>query len=80
MTMHVLGRPRRRPCAPPRRSPPSARWPRFWLGMTALALPAGAKTRQPTPTYTVRTILSGKSLHHCVHQGWIAQGAAPPSR
>ncbi len=33
-------------------------------GMTAFALPAGAKTHQPTPTYTVRTILSGKSLHH----------------
>ena len=34
------------------------------VGMTAFALPAGAKTHQPTPTYTVRTILSGKSLHH----------------
>jgi hypothetical protein len=34
------------------------------VGMTASALPAGAKTVQPTPTYNVRTILSGKSLHH----------------
>src|SRR5271170_5647637 len=34
------------------------------VGMTALALPASAKTRQPTPTYNVRLILSGKSLHH----------------
>lgn len=34
-------------------------------GMTAFALPAGAKTDQPTtPTYNVVTILSGKSLHH----------------
>ena len=33
-------------------------------GMTASALPAGATTHQPIPTYTVRTILSGKSLHH----------------
>jgi hypothetical protein len=34
------------------------------VGMTALALPAAAKTRQPTPTYNVRVILSGKNLHH----------------
>jgi hypothetical protein len=34
------------------------------VGMTAFALPAAAKTGQPTPTYNVRTILSGKSLHH----------------
>jgi hypothetical protein len=34
------------------------------VGLTALALPASAKTRQPTPTYNVRLILSGKSLHH----------------
>jgi hypothetical protein len=34
------------------------------VGMTAFARPAGATTHQPTPTYTVRTILSGKSLHH----------------
>jgi hypothetical protein len=33
-------------------------------GMTAFARPAGANTHQPTPTYTVRTILSGKNLHH----------------
>jgi hypothetical protein len=33
-------------------------------GMTAFASPAGAKTHQPTPTYYVRTILSGKNLHH----------------
>src|SRR6516225_4605545 len=33
-------------------------------GMTASALPAGATTHQPIPTYTVRTILSGKSLRH----------------
>jgi hypothetical protein len=34
------------------------------VGMATFALPAGAKTRQPTPTYSVRAILSGKSLHH----------------
>ncbi len=34
------------------------------VGMTAFALPAGAQVHQPTPTYTVRVILSGKSLHH----------------
>jgi hypothetical protein len=34
------------------------------VGLTALALPAGAKARQPAPTYNVRLILSGKSLHH----------------
>src|SRR3984885_2827568 len=34
------------------------------VGMTAFAGPVGATTHQPTPTYTVRTILSGKSLHH----------------
>jgi hypothetical protein len=34
------------------------------IGMTAFALPAGAKVHQPTPTYNVRVILSGKSLHH----------------
>jgi hypothetical protein len=33
-------------------------------GMTASALPAGAKADQPVPTYTVRTILSGLTLHH----------------
>jgi len=34
-------------------------------GMTAFALPAGAKTDQPAaPTYNVVTILSGNSLHH----------------
>ena len=34
-------------------------------GMTAFALPAGAQTqRAAAPTYSVRTILSGKSLHH----------------
>jgi hypothetical protein len=33
-------------------------------GMTAFALPAAAKTHQPTPTYNVRVILSGKTLHH----------------
>jgi hypothetical protein len=31
-------------------------------GMTAFSLPASAKTANPT--YTVRTILSGKNLHH----------------
>src|SRR5580692_2948321 len=31
-------------------------------GLTAFSLPASAKTNDPT--YTVRTILSGKSLHH----------------
>jgi hypothetical protein len=34
------------------------------VGMTAFALPAAAQADQPTPTYNVRTILSGKSLHH----------------
>jgi hypothetical protein len=34
------------------------------VGMTAFALPASAKVQWPTPTYTVRVILSGKSLHH----------------
>ena len=34
------------------------------VGITAFAGPAGATTHQPAPTYTVRTILSGKSLHH----------------
>jgi hypothetical protein len=34
------------------------------VGMTAFALPAAAATHQPTPTYNVRAILSGKNLHH----------------
>jgi hypothetical protein len=34
------------------------------VGMGAAALPAGATARQPTPTYYVRVILSGMSLHH----------------
>jgi hypothetical protein len=34
------------------------------IGMTALALPASAKVVQPTPTYTVRAILSGMKLRH----------------
>jgi len=34
------------------------------VGMTAFALPAGAKADQPMPTYSVRTILSGTTLHH----------------
>jgi hypothetical protein len=34
------------------------------IGMTALALPASAKVDQPTPTYTVRAILSGMNLRH----------------
>ena len=35
------------------------------VGMAAFALPAGAQTqRTAAPTYSVRTILSGKSLHH----------------
>jgi hypothetical protein len=34
------------------------------VGMTAFALPAAAKTHQPSPTYNVRVILYGKSLHH----------------
>jgi len=67
MTMHVLDRPgiaRRaaRTCAA------IGAVAAVLVGMTALALPAGAETHakphQPTPTYTVRTILSGKSLHH----------------
>jgi hypothetical protein len=34
------------------------------VGMTAFALPASAKVHWSTPTYYVRVILSGKSLHH----------------
>jgi hypothetical protein len=34
------------------------------VAMTALALPASAKVHWSTSTYTVRVILSGKSLHH----------------
>jgi hypothetical protein len=67
MTMHVLDRPgiaRRaaKTCAA------IGAAAAVLVGMTASALPAGAKTHanthQLTPTYTVRTILSGKSLHH----------------
>src|SRR5690348_560274 len=63
MTMHVLGRP-----SVARRLAKTfaavGAVAAVLVGMTASALPAGAKTHQPTPTYTVRTILSGKSLHH----------------
>jgi len=34
------------------------------VGMAASAGPAAAKTKQPTPTYYVKVILSGTSLHH----------------
>src|SRR6516225_2956258 len=63
MTMHVLGRPgvaRHLTTMFAAVGAVSA----VLVGMTAAALPAGAKTEQPTPTYNVRTILSGKSLHH----------------
>jgi hypothetical protein len=33
-------------------------------GMTTFALPAGAQAQRAAPTYNVRAILSGKSLHH----------------
>jgi len=63
MTMHVLGRPgiARRLA---KMSAAIGTVAAVLVGMTASALPAGAKADQPTPTYTVRTILSGKSLHH----------------
>ena len=63
MTMHVLGRPgiaRRLAKMFAAVGAVAA----VLVGMTAFALPAGATTRYPTPTYNVRTILSGKSLHH----------------
>lgn len=63
MTMHVLGRP-----SVARRLAQTfaavGAVAAVLVGMTAFALPASATTHQPTPTYTVRTILSGKSLHH----------------
>jgi hypothetical protein len=34
------------------------------VSMTAFASPASATTLQPAPAYNVKTILSGKSLHH----------------
>jgi hypothetical protein len=34
------------------------------VSMAVSARPAGATTHQPSPTYNVKTILSGKSLHH----------------
>ena len=63
MTMHVLGRPgiARRLA---KMFAAAGTVAAVLVGMTAFALPAGAKTHQPTPAYTVRTILSGKSLHH----------------
>jgi len=67
MTMHVLGRPgiaRRLAKTFATVGAVTA----VLVGMTAFTLPAGATTHgtahQPTPTYTVRTILSGHSLHH----------------
>jgi hypothetical protein len=63
MTMHVLGRPgiaRRLAKMFAAVGAVAA----VLVGMTAFAVPAGAKADQPTPTYNVRTILSGKSLHH----------------
>jgi hypothetical protein len=64
MTMHVLDRPgiARRVS---KTFAPIAAVAAALAGMTAFALPAGAKTDQPTtPSYKVVTILSGKSLHH----------------
>ena len=65
MTMHVLGRPgvaRRRATMFATVGAVAV----VLVGMTAFALPAAAKTYWPTPkpTYTARTILSGKSLRH----------------
>ena len=71
MTMHVLGRPgiaRRLAKTFATVGAVTA----VLVGMTAFTLPADAKTHtnthanphQPTPTYTVRTILSGHSLRH----------------
>ena len=65
MTMHVLGRPGiARRVAKTFAAVGSVA--AVLAGMTAFALPAGAKTPPPLPTttYTVRTILSGKNLHH----------------
>ena len=63
MTMHVLHRPgiaRRVAKASAAVGAVAA----VLAGMTAFALPAGAKQAQPVPTYNVRTILSGMTLHH----------------
>ena len=63
MTMHVLGKPgiaRRLAKTLVAVGAVAA----VLAGMTVFALPAGATTRWSTPTYTVRTVLSGKSLHH----------------
>jgi hypothetical protein len=63
MTMHVLDRPgiARRVC---KTFAPIAAVAAVLAGLTAFALPAGAAANLPTTTYTVRVILSGKSLHH----------------
>jgi hypothetical protein len=63
MTMHVLDRPgiaRRvsKTCAP------IAAVAAVVAGLTAFALPAGAATALPSTTYSVTTVLSGKTLHH----------------
>jgi len=63
MTMHVLGRPgiaRRLAKMFAAIGAVAA----VLVGMTAFALPAGATTHLPAPTYKVRVILSGKNLHH----------------
>jgi hypothetical protein len=63
MTMHVLGRPgTARRLAKMFGSVGAVA--AVLAGMTAFALPASAKTYLPAPSYYVRTILSGKSLHH----------------
>ena len=61
MTMHVLDRPGIAGTSQ-RRSPAIGAVAAVLAGMTAFSLPASAKT--DNPTYNVRTILSGKSLHH----------------
>ena len=47
------------------RSPPWARRPRLWPAWPRSRSPPAAQTqRTAAPTYSVRTILSGQSLHH----------------
>jgi hypothetical protein len=63
MTMHVPGRPgKTRRVA--RMLAPVGAVAAVLVGMATFGSPAGAATRLPTTTYTVRAILSGKSLHH----------------
>jgi hypothetical protein len=63
MTMHLLGRPSivRRVA---KTFAAVGAVAAVLAGMTAFARPAGANTNQPSPTYNVHTILSGKALHH----------------